>query len=191
MEVHVLDRSGATGSDHEVLKRQPASARHHASPDGCVAHRQDAARSFQCAGDRGVGIREPLALVEPAGALDPDREVLVTEVEPHVDRQPLETLHHAERVIGEAPAALVDPIREPERDQVGVGRHVRAVDLDVIAGVRDHDQRVAADDIEHSARELCSAGTSGEHDDGTAHGVVRLWDADVAGALNVSPGRLS
>ena len=40
----------------------------------------------------------------------------------------------------EAPAALVDPVGQPERDEVRVGGDVGAVDLDVVAGVGDHDE---------------------------------------------------
>ena len=194
VEVDVLNRPGPAGPDHELLERPPAFAGHHAGPDGEVGHRQDPAGRVQCVGDRGVGIGESLALLEPAGALDPDRQILVAEVEPHVDRQALEAVHHVEGVAGDAPAALVDPIGEPERDQVGVGRHVRAVDLDVVAGVRDHDELVGSDHVEHAAGELCAASPAGEHDDRPAHGVVEPRSGGAvptatAGAVNASPGR--
>ena len=48
--------------------------------------------------------------------------------------------------------------------EVGVGRDVRAVDLDVVGGVGDDDE-VVADDVEHPARELRAAGAAGEDDD--------------------------
>ncbi len=126
-----------------------------------VAHREDPAGGFERLDDGGVSLGEPLAVVEAPGAFEPDRQILVSEVEPHVDRQALQALHHVERVAGETPSAFVDPIRQPECDQVGVRRNVRAVDLDVVAGVRDHGQRVAADDVEHSAGELRAAGAAG------------------------------
>ena len=78
------------------------------------------------------------ALGEPPRALEPDREVAVAEVEPHLARRARAARHHVERVAGEPPAALVDPVGEPERDEVRVGRDVRAVDLDVVARVGDH-----------------------------------------------------
>ena len=54
----------------------------------------------------------------------PDREVAVAEVEPHVDAELAQPVHHVERVAAQAPAALVDAVGEPERDEVGVGRDV-------------------------------------------------------------------
>ena len=73
-----------------------------------------------------------------------------------------------ERVVAQPPAALVDAVGEPERDEVGVGRDVTAVDLDVVARVGDHDE-VLADDVEHPAGELGPAGPAGEHDDRSGH----------------------
>ena len=70
-----------------------------------------------------------------------DREVAVAEVEPDStpsSRRPSITWNVSP---SQAPAAFVDQVRQPERDQVGVRRHVGAVDLDVVAGVGDHDQR--------------------------------------------------
>ena len=72
-----------------------------------------------------------------------------------------------ERVAAQAPAALVDPVREPERDQVRVGRDVTAVDLDVVARVGDDDE-LGADDVEHAAGELRPAGAAGDDDHGPA-----------------------
>ena len=69
-----------------------------------------------------------------------------------------------EGVAGQAPAALVDAVGQPERDEVGVGRDVRAVELDVVAGVGDHDE-VARRHVEHPARELRAAGAAGQDDD--------------------------
>ncbi len=66
------------------------------------------------------------------------------------------------------PAALVDPVGQPERHQVGIGRDVGAVDLDVVAGVGDHHQLVGADHVEHAAGELGAAGAAGEHHDRSA-----------------------
>jgi hypothetical protein len=45
---------------------------------------------------------------------------------------------------------------------------VAAVDLHVVAGVRDHDE-VLAGHVEHPAGQLRSAGTAGEHDDRSRH----------------------
>ena len=113
-----------------------------------------------------VGLGQPLAAVQGARPLEADRQVAVAEVEPDVDAERAQPVHDGEGVAGQAPAALVDLVGEPERHQIGVGRDVGAVDLDVVAGVRDHDQVVAADDVEHPARQLRAAGAPGEHDDG-------------------------
>ena len=63
------------------------------------------------------------------------------------------------------PAALVDPVSQPEGDEIGVGGDVGAVDLDVVAGVGHYDQVVGTDHVEHPARQLRPAGPAGEHDD--------------------------
>ena len=76
------------------------------------------------------------------------------------------------RVVAQAPAALVDPVGEPERDEVGVGGDVAAVDLDVVARVGDHDE-VVADLVEHAAGELGAARAAREDYDGGCHSVVR------------------
>ena len=55
-------------------------------------------------------------------------------------------------------------VGEPERDEVGVGGDVAAVDLDVVAGVGDHGE-VRAGHVEQAARELGAAGAAGEQDD--------------------------
>ena len=107
---------------------------------------------------------QPLPVVEPAGAFDADREVMVAEVEPDLDSELAQSVHHCERVVGKSPTSLVDPVGEPERHQIGVRRDIGAVDLDVVARVRDHHQ-IFADDIEHAARQLGSAGAAGEDDD--------------------------
>src|SRR4029079_6494356 len=49
-----------------------------------------------------------------------------------------------------------DPVGQPERDEIGIGGDVAAVDLDVVAGVGDHGQ-LRADHVEQSARELRAA----------------------------------
>ena len=72
----------------------------------------------------------------------------------------------------QAPAALVDLVGEPVGHEVRVGGDVDAVDLDVVAGVRDHDE-VVADLVEHPARELRPAGAAGEDHDGSCHSCVR------------------
>ena len=51
-----------------------------------------------------------------------------------------------------------------KRDEVRVGGDGGAVDLDVVAGVRD-DRQVVADEVEHAAGELRAAGAAGEDDD--------------------------
>ena len=45
------------------------------------------ARDAERTGDRGVGLGQPDAGVERAGALDADREIPVAEVEPHLDAE--------------------------------------------------------------------------------------------------------
>ena len=99
-------------------------------------------------------------------------EVAIAEVEPHLDAQPAQRVHHREGVVAQTPAALVDHTGQPEGDQVGVGRDVRAVDLDVIARVGDHRQPLRAERVGDAPRELRAAGPAGQQDDvaiGAAH----------------------
>ena len=140
VERDVLDRSGAAVEDHELLERAPADVGQHTRGDRRVGHRQDP-RSQP---ERRAEIRQRLgqtgARGEPPRALDADREVAVAEVEPDVGAELAQAVHDVEAVVAQAPAALVDAVGEPERAEVWVGRDVRAVDLDVVGGVGDHDQ---------------------------------------------------
>ena len=101
---------------------------------GVVAHRQHAragtpsARAQLGAAPRSAARPRPAA----ARALQAHGEVAVAEVEPDVVAELAQPVHDVERVVAQAPAALVDAVGEPERDEVGVGRDVGAVDLDVV-----------------------------------------------------------
>ncbi len=91
---------------------------------------------------------QPHAVAQRLGALDADRKVRVAEVEPDLLAEPAQRVHHMEAVALETPALCVDPIGQPERDQIGVRRDVGAVDLDVVAGVGDDCQLLGADDVD-------------------------------------------
>ena len=117
---------------------------------GRSAHRQHAGPDAEPRRDRLVRVGQAATRRQRPRSLEPDREIAVAEVEPHVDAELAQPVHHLECVPREAPAALVDQVREPERDQVRVGGHVGVVDLDVVAGVGDHDEVVGADDVEHA-----------------------------------------
>src|SRR5207237_336976 len=103
-----------------------------------IGHRKYSGPDTKGFGEFCVGVSQAYAVGQQAGALEPDREVSVTEVEPDLQAELSQPVHNRERVSPEAPAAVIDPVREPERDQVGVGRNVGAVDLEVVAGVSDH-----------------------------------------------------
>jgi hypothetical protein len=104
----------------------------------------------------------------PARPRQADRQVPVAEVEPHVLAERAQRRHHLERVVAQSPATRIDAVGEPEGDEVGVGRDVAAVDLDVVARVGDHDQ-ILADDVEHPAGELRASRPTREHDDRGRH----------------------
>ena len=112
---------------------------------------------------------QPRALAEPPRALEADREVAVAEVEPDVLAERAQGVHHHEGVVAQAPAAIVDAVGQPVEDEVGVGRDVAAVHLDVIAGVGDHDE-IVADLFEQSARQLGASRTARQQNHGGAHG---------------------
>ncbi len=94
---------------------------------------------------------------------EPDREVGVAEVEPDLLAERPQPVHHLEAVAVQSPTARIDAVGEPERDQVGVRADMRAVDLDVVAGVGDDRQSLRADHVGHPAGELGAAGAAGEN----------------------------
>jgi hypothetical protein len=163
LELDSVDRALGALADHELLEGDPAAAREDAGADRLVAHRQDAGReperSRQLA-DRG-GQRG--ALAQALGPSQPDRQVAVAEVEPHLDAELAQLVHRVEGVVAQAPAAVVDAVGQPERAEVGIGRDVRAVDLDVVGGVGDDDE-ILANDVEHPAGELRAPASAGQHD---------------------------
>ena len=177
-------RTGAAVADHELLQRPPAPGGEHRRPDRLVGHRQHGGRDPERGGEPRLGCRLALALTEHPSPLQADREITVTEVEPDVDAELPQLIHRVEAVGCQAPAALVDPVGQPERDEVRVGGDVGAVDLDVVAGVGDHDEPLT-DDVEHPAGELGAAGAAGQDHDGMvgAHRPSsvygRRWEYDV------------
>ena len=69
----------------------------------------------------------------------------------------------------ETPAALVDRVGEPERDEIGVRADVGAIDLDVVAGVGD-DDKFGAELVQQATCQLRASGAPGEQDDGCHSG---------------------
>ena len=65
---------------------------------------------------------------------------------------------------------LVDLLARSGVRRLEVTSFVRAVDLDVVAGVRDHDE-VLSGHVEHPAGQLGPAGAAGEDYDGGCHSV--------------------
>ena len=97
-----------------------------------------------------------------------DRQVAVAEVEPDVLAERAQLVHGRERVPVQPPAALVDRVGEPEGDEIGVGADVRAVDLDVVAGVGD-DGEFGAEFVQQATSQLRASGAPREQDD-VCHG---------------------
>ena len=161
-QLDVLDRPGRALADHELLERVPGPARLHVGAHRLVAHRQHARLDAERPARLVDRLGQPGALGEPAGAAHAQREVAVAEVEPDVVAELAQAVHDVEGVAGQAPAALVDAVGEPEGDEVGVGGDVGAVDLDVVGGVGDDDELVRL--VEQAARELGSAGPAREQD---------------------------
>jgi hypothetical protein len=110
-------------------------------------------------------VRQPGARGEALRAVQADREVAVAEVEPDLLAERPELVHGVEGVVGQAPAALVDLVGEPKGDQVGIGADVRAIDLDVVAGVGDDDQ-IGPELVQQATGQLRASGTPGQEDDG-------------------------
>ena len=119
VELDVLDRvgcvRGTAGLDHELLKRPPVlfaastRVRTGASLIGSTVPGTSSAVAIAR-----LRVGESLAGLQSAGPLDSNRQVLIAEVEPHVDADRSQSVHHVERVAVETPAALVDPVSEPE-----------------------------------------------------------------------------
>src|SRR6185295_1556983 len=162
-KLDVEHRAGGALADHELLEAVPAGLVAYLRAHRLVAHRQHPGGEAERAALLVDRLGQPRALAQAARPAHAERQVAVAEVEPDVVAQLAQAVHHVERVAGEAPAALVDQVREPERDEVGVRRDVGAVDLDVVAGVGDH-RELVADDVEQPAGELRAAGTAREQD---------------------------
>jgi hypothetical protein len=162
----------APRADHELLERPPRAAGLDPRAHGVVAGHQhvrvDAERAPQVV-DR---LGQPGALGQPPGAVQADRQVPVAQVEPDVVAERPQLVHRRERVAGQAPAALVDRVGQPERHEVGVGGDVGAVDLDVVSGVGD-DHQLVAELVEQPAGQLGAAGSPRQQDYG-CHGAVTL-----------------
>ena len=112
-----------------------------------------------------VRIGEAGARAKVLGADQAHREIAVPEAEPRGVARVLERVHEVPGVAGDPESARVDPVREPVGDQVGVRRHVDAIDLDVVRGVCDHRELGGAHHVEHPARELRTAGAAREDRD--------------------------
>jgi hypothetical protein len=97
---------------------------------------------------------------EPLRAQQAQGEVAVAEPEPVRAPHARERVHDLPGVAPEAPAALVDLVRQPVRDEVRVRGDVHAVDVDVVTRVRDHRELVAG--VGQTARELRPTGPSGQ-----------------------------
>ena len=185
VEGDVVDGPCGALADHELLESVPVAARPHARADRLVAHRQDA---------RADADRAPRAARAPASARARGEHAGARSMHHARSRSPrlnqtsvaelAQAVHHGERVALDSPAARVDAVGEPERDEVGVGGDVRAVDVDVVGRVGDHDE-VVADEVEHAARELRAAGAAGQHDDRRRHQTPVEADAGVRLVLDV------
>ena len=117
-ELDVLDRPGRALADQPLLQPAPRAARLDPRPHRLVAHRQHARRHAERAPQVVGGGGQRRAVRQPPRPRQADREVLVAEVEPHVLAERAQRLHHRERVVAQPPAALVDAVGEPERDEV-------------------------------------------------------------------------
>ena len=118
------------------------------------------ARTPSASVTRGLRLGEACARAQALGAHEARRKVAVAEPEPVRHPGGLERLHHLPGVVAQAPAALVDRVGEPVRHEVGVGRDVDAVDLDVVARVGDDGE--LAGDVEQAAGELGAARAAGQ-----------------------------
>ncbi len=125
-ELEALDDALGPLADHELLEGTPAGGCADPGADGVIAHRQHA-RAYA---DRLVQARERrrrsevVVLTQPH-TLQTPREVAVAEVEPHVAAERAQRVHHRERVLAQAPAALHRSDR-PARRRRGPGRGRRA-----------------------------------------------------------------
>ena len=160
----VLDRALGAVADHELLEGALAAGGRDPRAQRVVGRDEHARRHAERAPQVVDRLRQPRAVGEPHRAVQADRQVAVAEVEPDVLAERAQLVHRRERVAGEAPAALVDRVGEPERDEIRVGADVRAVDLQVVAGVGD-DGEFGAELVQQAASELRASGAPREQDD--------------------------
>ncbi len=147
-------------ADHELLQADAVDE----GPHRRIAHRQHGGGQADARAELSQRLRGAHALPQQPCPLDAPCKIAVAEVEPDLVAKLTQAVHHLEGVLGKSPAPLVDQVGQPEGDQIGVRGDACAVDLDVIAGIRDHRQSLRADHVKHAARQLGPASAAGQHD---------------------------
>ena len=172
-----IARTSVVPSGRRTVTRVATRSSDIGSRRGCTPHG---------VGDLGGDLGEGRALLEPAGAVEVGREVAVAEPEPGRLAVAVERVHHAEALVGEAPALLgVLGAGERVGDGVEVGGDGEAVEAVVVGGVHDHRDRGRVDDPDEPAQEAGGSDSTGERDDhprsvGTVPTADRMRAADRA-----------
>ncbi len=102
-EGHLVHLSRRSVADHELLEVAPAGVGADAGVELLVAHRQHARAHADRLVQPGERLGGAQSLILHAAALQAPREVAVAEVEPHVDAERPQGVHHRERVVAQMP----------------------------------------------------------------------------------------
>ena len=145
-------------------KAEPAAAREHPRAHGSSHIGSTRARHAERRGHLARAPRSARALGQPPRALQAERQVAVAEVEPESVAELAQRRPSLRTCRRRGPSrARRSRSASQKVTRSGSGETCDAVDLDVVAGVGDHDQLVA-DHVEHPAGELRAAGAAGEDD---------------------------
>ena len=154
--------------DHVLLEGHRAPAVTHPGLHRVVAHRQHARGQAQGVDHGAVRLRQARSIAQELSAQQAHREVAIPEAKPGGRPGGFERVHHLPAVAPQPVAALVDQVSQPVGHQIGIGRHVHAVHLDVVGRVGHHHQVVTH--VQEPAGELRAAGAAGQRDNAPRHG---------------------
>src|SRR5271165_2077175 len=141
-----------------ILEVDPARGAAHAGTHAVVAHRHDAGSDAEAPANVGGHLGQGLPQTQATGALDMQREIAVTEPKPVLTAERTDAVHERPRLVTPAPAGdrIVDA-SENIGQRVDIGRDAQSKMLEIVAGVRDHEQFVPRQDAAQTERQFGAA----------------------------------
>ena len=151
---------------HEiVLEVEPSLIRPQSGAQPIVRRRQHAGTDAEAAAEVGGDGGKSLALPQPTGALDMNRQVAIAEAEPVLAAERRERLHERPGLVLPAPSELrVVEAGQRVHQRVGVRRDMQAEMLEIVADIGDDEQIVRRQDPAQAQRELGAADAARQRD---------------------------